>query len=340
MAKSKVSIILAVYNSEKYLEKFFSSLFIQTFKDYELIIVDDGSSDNSRAILDRLILENTDRAVSCVTQKNMGPAGARNTGLGMATGEYVLFLDTDDRIEPDMLERLYKTAVEYNADMVVCGYERVDAFTDKPVSREMCKHQKALLKEEDRGSIPFINASLWNKLIRRECIGERRLPDVKICEDGLFFIGLAPSLKRIAMLPEVLYYYYIYTNTAITSLTKTEYKRIREKFLEEYRRTPVEYLDQFILSAFIHLVLSLLYRLSYNIGAEIGGEIRDTRLFFKNEFPKWYKTKYMRFSFLRKKGVRGLATWFISKLFRIGLLRVYLGLYRFAIDFCKIEIKW
>jgi glycosyltransferase involved in cell wall biosynthesis len=301
-----------------------------------MIIVDDGSSDNSKAVLEDCL--KTDSRIRGISQPNGGPAKARNTGLAMATGEYIIFIDIDDKIEPNMLERMYDTAKTAGADIVVCGFDRIDSNTGKVISKEMCNTDSSIAA--DNGTVPFINTSLWNKLIRRECIGDLKLPDIRICEDGLFFLQLIPHVDKVISLPEVLYHYMVYDNTVISSLTPGEYEKIKDAFLTAGRNMVSLKKDQMILAAFIHLVISLLYRLSYNKNADIKSEIRKTKDFFNENYPGYYKTTYMKLAFLRKRGVRGLAIWMTILLFRMNLIKIYLWQYRFMIDRLKINIKW
>ena len=110
---------MPVYNREKFLDRSVGSLISQTFKDIEIILVDDGSVDNSGKILDNFAKQ--DSRIKVFHQKNSGPATARNVGLDNATGEYIMFCDSDDAYEPNMCEVMYKTICEKRADLILCG---------------------------------------------------------------------------------------------------------------------------------------------------------------------------------------------------------------------------
>lgn len=116
----KVSVIVPVYNVQEYLGKCLSSLTAQTLKDIEIICVDDGSTDDSLAILKRFAKK--DKRVKILTQNNQYAGVARNAGLKVAKGEFLSFLDADDFFETDMLEEMYNNAKDNEADIVVCGY--------------------------------------------------------------------------------------------------------------------------------------------------------------------------------------------------------------------------
>jgi len=153
-------------------------------------------------------------------------------------------------------------------------------------------------------------------------------------------LQLIPHVDKIVLLSEALYHYMVYDNTVISSLDSQEYEKIKDAFLTVSQNMDSLKKDQMILAAFIHLVISLLYRLSYNKDIDIKKEIRKTKYFFNSNFQGYYRTTYMRLAFLRKRGIRGLAIWITILLFRMNLIQIFLLLYRFMIDKLKINIKW
>ena len=121
MSDIKVSVIIPVYNVERYIEMCLSSLVEQTLEDIELIIINDGSPDNSQAIIDRY-MEQYPGMIKCIVRENGGQATARNEGIEIARGEYLAFVDSDDYVEVTMMEKLYSRAKETGADIVACGF--------------------------------------------------------------------------------------------------------------------------------------------------------------------------------------------------------------------------
>ena len=121
MGGAKISIIVPVYNTEKYLKKCLDSLINQTIKEIEIVIVNDGSKDSSPQIISEYMNQYPEKFVY-ITQENSGQAVARNKALKMCTGDYVGFLDSDDFVRTDMFERLYNKAISEKADYVACGY--------------------------------------------------------------------------------------------------------------------------------------------------------------------------------------------------------------------------
>ena len=119
----KVSIIVPVYNAENHIERCFDSIIAQDYPNWELIIIDDGSSDSSGDRCDRYSL--WDKRIRVVHKPNGGVSSARNTGLKVCKGDYIGFMDSDDSLEPEFLESLYNAAIENDADIVCCNYYRV-----------------------------------------------------------------------------------------------------------------------------------------------------------------------------------------------------------------------
>lgn len=163
MNENKISVIVPVYNIENYIEKTVESIRNQTYKNLEIILVDDGSSDNSGRILDKIA--DKDSRIQVLHQENGGVTSARIAGIKMATGEWIGFVDGDDFIEPDMYEHLQTNAIKHNAQISHCGYQmvfpsRVDYFynTGRLVQQDNLTGLHDLLD----GS--FIEPGLWNKL--------------------------------------------------------------------------------------------------------------------------------------------------------------------------------
>ena len=119
---AKVSVIVPVYNVEKYVEKCLQSLVNQTLDNIEIIVVNDGSTDNSKQIIQAFIKENLDTNIIYLEKENGGLSDARNYGMNYATGEYIAFLDSDDYVKNTIYEKMYNKAVEKNADYVECDF--------------------------------------------------------------------------------------------------------------------------------------------------------------------------------------------------------------------------
>lgn len=211
----KVSVVLPVYNGEKYLESALASLVNQSYKNLEILVINDGSTDASAAIAQKFVA--SDPRVILLNQENQGVSAARNLGLNHATGDYLGFLDADDFIETDAYELMVKTAEEYAAEMVVCGFYRYYNESASPAlsSVKAGLYTGAGLAELNRELVyptkkHYFHAYLWNRLIKRssvENIGLRFDREIKRSEDYLFLVTLATNIRRLYVLGDKKAYY-------------------------------------------------------------------------------------------------------------------------------------
>lgn len=143
----QISIIVPIYNMEKYIEKCIDSILAQTFRSFECILVDDGSEDHSLEICKKY--ESLDGRIKVVHNKHSGLGETRNVGIRNVSGRYLSFIDSDDYIEPDMLERMYAYITKQEADIVECGFEQIYANGDRPVLFKSCKKAELLSGREE-----------------------------------------------------------------------------------------------------------------------------------------------------------------------------------------------
>lgn len=209
-----ISIIVPVYKADKYLNRCIDSILAQTFTDFELILVDDGSPDNSGNICDEYAKK--DNRVRVIHKGNEGPAKARNTGIENSKGEFIGFIDSDDYIESTMYQELFNSANIYHSDMVVCGYScsRLNEFKVFPpiaceqrLDREYIKNVliKKIANSDDLGMY-----SLWNKLFRKSIILDNHIridESLTYAEDWFFNINMISFYSIISAVDKCLYHY-------------------------------------------------------------------------------------------------------------------------------------
>ncbi len=183
----KVSIVVPIYNLEKYVPRCLDALVNQTLEDIEILCVNDGSKDSAPQIIEDYKSRYPNK-VKTFHKENGGEWSARTYGLKQATGEYVGFIDSDDVPELTWAEKLYTAAKNNDADIAFSGYDRVDLDTGKTVSTEMTQHG-TMNKEVDWNDdfIVYANPSLWNKLYRREIVKDLEFLPFRGCNDTLFF---------------------------------------------------------------------------------------------------------------------------------------------------------
>ena len=218
----KLSIIVPVYNTEKYLERCLDSLVSQTYSSLEIITVNDGSTDNSLNILNKYAQK--DKRIMVIDRDNGGLSAARNTGILKATGDYLGFVDSDDWVDRDMYASLIKELEDNSADLVTCGFLPLYAKDLKPEIIEQKKALKAgevkVYSAKDAAGIilqgKIAQVSACNKLYKRELFNELKYPEGRSHEDTFVIIKLLLECQKVVIDPNVRYYYYHRDDSIIT----------------------------------------------------------------------------------------------------------------------------
>lgn len=204
----KISIIIPVYNVEKYLSECLNSILNQTFQDFEIICVDDGSIDKSLDILQEF--KRKDDRFVIIQQSHAGAGAARNIGVKLAKGKYIQFLDSDDYFEPNLLEEMYKHAEKYGSDLTVCSSRKVDdegnilesRNPNSPINLDKTPLEKPFNRNDFKKDIFCLFTPLpWNKLYLKSLIldNEIKYPQINICEDIAFVHACVACAKKIVV---------------------------------------------------------------------------------------------------------------------------------------------
>lgn len=220
MNQPKLSIIVPVYNVEDHLEKCLDSLVNQTFKDIEIIVVNDESPDNSHEIIDKFA-KDFPNIIKPFFKSNGGIAETRNFGLSKVQGEYFGFVDSDDYIELDMFEKMYDKAIENNSDIVVSNF-----LWEYPTGKKKSKEMLEGPYYNSREMIVNLFATLWNKIYKTELIREIGLtfPQGLRYEDASFLYRLAPHINQISFVDDYMVHYVQHS----TSITHTHNHRVKD----------------------------------------------------------------------------------------------------------------
>lgn len=239
----EISVIVPVYKAEKYIERCVTSILNQTFKDFEVLLIDDGSPDCSGAMCDKYAIE--DQRIKVIHKKNTGVADTRNVGLREAQGNYIIFIDSDDYVKNNMFERLFNVADKTKSDIVMCQYFIDEEGIIKPA---VMKYEKLYDNEEDvkarllqRYYTNDHNGlySLWNKIIRRELYVSNNIvfdTNLKRGEDAWFIFQCLKNANRVAYIPEGFYFYYQNQSSIMHTFQEEQYEKwvkTRKKLLEE-----------------------------------------------------------------------------------------------------------
>ncbi len=224
MKEPVISVIVPVYNVEGYLKQCLDSILNQTFPNIEIICVNDGSTDNSRQILEEY--KQKDSRIIIVDKENGGLSSARNAGMKVARGEFYSYIDSDDWVEPDMLEKLYNSMVTLNTDIAICAVHQFDETAQKIDDSnpyytlgyfDKSFDNRAFSYQDVKPFLMDVCVMAWNKLYRRSLVEECNAwyPDGLIFEDGPFFFTIFFKTKRVSIVRDFLYYYRVNRKNSI-----------------------------------------------------------------------------------------------------------------------------
>ena len=220
-----ITIIIPVYNVERYLSKCINSVINQSYGNLEIVIIDDGSTDNSGKICDDFLKK--DRRIKVIHKKNGGLSSARNTGLELLSGDYVFFLDSDDWLENNAITEMYNLASNKSADVVICDYNTIDEETgctiknDHILENSLIGRNEALSRCYSKNRTKYIH--VWCHLYKKNIISSIRFKEGKICEDAYFSLEAYNHSNIIAITDKKLYNYLI-RKTSIEHSRLTEYR--------------------------------------------------------------------------------------------------------------------
>lgn len=219
---TKISVIVPIYNADRFLSKCIDSIIAQTFPEFELLLINDGSTDSSATICDRYA--NKDARIKVFHKENGGVSSARQVGIDNSVGEYTIHVDPDDYIESNMLELLYNKAIEEQADMVICDYyeEYVKKEETIYISQKPSKLDSNIVLSE---LFQHLHGSCCNKLIRRSCYNRYNIKfpiEISFCEDLYVCAAILKNNIKVSYLAKAFYHYTqdINDNSLVNSYTK------------------------------------------------------------------------------------------------------------------------
>ena len=317
---SKVSIIVPVYNVEKYLKRCLDSLINQTLKDIEIIVVDDGSTDNSGQIIKKYQEKNSN--IKYYKKENGGLSDARNYGMKYAQSEYIAFLDSDDFVDKTMYEKMYNKAIEDNADYVECdfywAYPKVEekngtqnSFEDE-IKNLRLKKDTGYRYKNKKEMMEYGRVVAWNKLIKKDIIKEN-FPKGLNYEDVEFFYKLIPNVTKFAFVEEPLLYYVQRKNSLVNKQTykNGQIFNVFDNVIDFYKKNNLydEYFQELEYTYTRILLCSSLKRIK-----KIKDEVQKRKLIYETwqnintKFPEWKKNEL-----LKKKSLKNLYIKSVNK---------------------------
>lgn len=292
----KLSIIIPVYNVEQWLPKTIDSVLAQTYRDFELILVDDGSADGSGEICDCYAAR--DVRVRVIHQKNAGVSAARNAGVVAAKGDFIGFTDSDDIIEADMYAVMMKLQEAYGADVVQCQHDRADCINGDPRSAEV-----TLLDGEGFVGRMFTKTggdytnqvSLCTKVIRRELFEEILFPVGRVYEDEQETYKLCLKAGKIVETPDILYHYIKRENSIITGISARKMLDKQQALLDRLNYLPQKMpaLEKECCESFLRFSENILCRM-YEAGEKDSLELAMKVLLSQKKRLKPWMSRYER----------------------------------------------
>lgn len=232
-----VSIIIPVFNVETYVDQCLRSVHNQTYKRLEIIIVNDGSTDNSLKVCKNWA--DKDNRITIIEEKNSGLSAARNNGLSISSGKYVLFIDSDDWLRTNAVEKMVNTFYKYDADMVTCQffyYNGEPHVSYKPSTQVEVLNKKEyvekLLKDNE------VTAHIWRKMFKKELLPQSPFWEGHMFEDIVAMPGLVDKCNKFVLIADPLYYYRSRSNSFVRMPSKsniTEQYKSTRKALKLYQ---------------------------------------------------------------------------------------------------------
>lgn len=302
MEEALVSVIVPVYNVERYLHKCIQSIVNQSYKNLEIILVDDGSTDMSRGICQSFAQKDKRIFIEC--KKNGGLSSARNYGLEKAKGEYVCFIDGDDYVHPDMIKILYKEICNSGEDFVYCQYQKVNE-NEEYYFEELAQQYTTVVQSKKEAFHVLLSEELeiklaWNKLYKKSLFNDVKYKEGYLHEDEYIIHHLLNKVEKIKKINLKLYYYIQREGSIMSSLS---IKRMTDT-IEAYEDRIKLIKNEPELSEFLYMSMLTLLSLCKTLYIKMknGMNQEDTEIankILKSTFKKWYEcipTKYKRMS--------------------------------------------
>lgn len=308
-----ISVIVPIYKVEQYLERCITSIQCQTYTNLEIILVDDGSPDRCGEICDRYAVR--DKRIRVVHKVNGGLSSARNAGIDVAGGKYYMFIDSDDCISENMIERMYAVCIEKDTEIVICGYKRFSKDNEITGFHSQKKGKIEILDKEEAISriytqgVKYVVA--WNKLYKSDLFQNVRYREGKLNEDEFSTYKLYSSSNRIAEIEDELYFYFYNGN----SITANEKYIISRDLFEAFDECIEYYTGRYpkalknIKKAYLDRIISRC-RMAFAI----------SRYDYCSQLAKFYRKKYRVFS--REVGGIGYRVFYISYRLYFTILKI------------------
>ena len=304
---AKVSVIVPVYNTEKYLRKCIDSLLNQTLKDLEIIIVNDSSPDNSQEIIDEYVTKFPNK-IKSIIKENGGQGSARNLGLEASSGEYIGYVDSDDFVDIHMYEDMLNQAIKDNSDIVDVGFY-IYSESGKVIKEDIYISERTPTNLNETKQLLFDKTAVTNKLYRASLLKDNNIKfrEKKWYEDFDFVIKTICYAKKVSIIPKSYYYYLLRQGSTMNNSNAERNLEILEamdeilKFFKE-QNIYSEYIEELEFLAVFHIYLPTNVRIirSNVTWAKKHEIIHKINSYMDSNFSNYKKNKYIK-TFLPKR---------------------------------------
>ena len=337
MKKELVSIIVPIYNVEKFLCRCIDSLLAQSYEKIEIILIDDGSPDSCPNICDNYSLKYDN--IHTIHKKNEGVSFARNIGLDIASGKYICFVDPDDSVDIDYVNKLVHIKEKFNADFCYCGMNLVEQGCIKEKKMNIRTNLYSLEDLYEKFFFGSLGTNLWQGLFERKIIEDNQIRFdgyIRRAEDFLFYSQYLLNCKNIAILDEALYFYEQNPNSIMhkyiypSDLGIEKGKYILEKFKKNMKdlNVPVEWYNEHIMNRYAVSII--------RYGVSMWDSRNNISIFKKHKNIKRYIKKYKIYEYIvdlsvKNKNMRNFIEILVAKSRSAILLDLY------AIIYCSLK---
>jgi glycosyltransferase involved in cell wall biosynthesis len=348
--KELIDVVVPVYNSGPFLRKCLDSLLAQTFSSFKIWVVYDKSTDTTEQILNDY-QSRVDRSKFEIlySPKKDGLGAARDFALNSKSlsGDYIIFPDSDDSVDPSYLQKLYTKATETGADLTFCGFDRIDEKTGKQISADMIHNGDSVICDlKSYRQLIYLNPSAWNKLYRRKLFNDIRFTNIKRAEDLFGFIKMVPSVSKIAFVNEILYHYLVRSGSLSNTFGLKELNTVIEGFLEakryyeENNKICSSFYNYIEAEAIIRVGIGSVTRVAICDKKDKRTAIDIAKKFLNSNFPNWKKNPYISFKNSRRNGFKSLALWLAKINFQTHCFGLFILSYKTFTKIFKKDIKW
>lgn len=289
-----ISVIIPVYNTSKYLKRCINSILNQTLKKVEIIIINDCSTDNSREILEEY--RNCHNIKIIHNKKNMGIGYTRNMGIECAAGKYIAFIDSDDFVDENMFNKMFKKAEKENLDVVICRFhkmlEKENNILEEVEPNYIIPYFENTTLKDNPNLLLDINLAPWNKIYKKDLFtNDVRFPENLKYEDAIVVVKLLARAKKIGMLEDKLNYYLVRKNSESTTMNKKIFDiiTINDQILQElkshsYYDDIKSYVEKKMIKSFTYWMNQQQYQNNQKIANKF---IEEATKYLNKNFPNW-----------------------------------------------------